>query len=295
MIPRFAIFIFTLLLACSLPIKAAPATQAAPASQDARPPIQSMTLPQLLAEFHDPASMSISMPQPQRWTDLLNALRHQSDALLPQLKTDLAKPDAQARLRALRVLAYLGNRARPALPELLATMADPDESTRSTTVSILGSLKDPRAFLSLTAALHDPSPKVRAAIATNAGPSFADGSFATLALALSDKDRTVRQTALQQLKLFGDKRAAPYIIPSLNDTEVIHYEKRDDITLAWRNCDAAVEALEQIINANYIVTRKGSQQDQDRSVEQWRNWWKANSEKFTQDLDAEPDLVRPTR
>jgi len=113
-----------------------------------------------------------------------------------------------------------------------------------------------------------------------------------VALALGDTDSRVRQTALRELTLFGDKRAVPSIAPSLDDVEVQHFETRDSITLAYRNCDAAVEALEKIVNDNYILHRKGPQEDQDRAVEHWRGWWKENGERLTRELDAEPELKR---
>ena len=136
---------------------------------------------------------------------------------------------------------------------------------------------------------------MRYATVSAARPSFADGAFALLALGATDKDTDVRIAALQQLKLFGDKRAVLHIAPFLDDVKVQQYEVRDNIKLAWRNCDTAVQALEKIINGKSIVTRKGSQEDQDRAVEQWRQWWKDNGEKFTKELDVEPELKRPNK
>ena len=45
------------------------------AKKDARPDVAAMTMDQLLEEFHHPQPEMMSCPAPQRWVDLINALR----------------------------------------------------------------------------------------------------------------------------------------------------------------------------------------------------------------------------
>lgn len=264
------------------------------ASDDPKPEIGTMTMAALLEEFHTPGEI-LSRPPPQRRIDVLNALRKLGDPLIAKLKADLADPSPSVKVAAIQVLANLGNAARSAVPELVNVLHDRDDNVRFWAVMALGPLKDPRTFKSLVLAGQDPSPRVRATVLEHAAPSFADAAFATAAVALSDKDASVRRKAIYQLKMIKDKRAVPLVVACLDDAEVHGYDVRDGVKTANRTCDEAVMALEHIVNGKFMMVSKENQEGNDRMVTKWREWWKANGEQFAKELYAEPDLVRPTR
>lgn len=269
-------------------------TVARAASDESKPAASTMTLEQLLAEFHDPGER-ISMPPSQRRIDILNALRHQGEPLLTRLKRDLGNDSPAIRVAAAQVLTNLGPAARPAVPELVKAMADQDDNVRRWAVIAVGPLQDPRAFPALVQASRDPSPRVRSALLVQGRPAMADAVFATAALAVTDKDIFVRAAAITQLKLLKDKRAVPLVAACLEDVEIQSHDVRDGIRTANRNCDEAVKALEYLVNDTFQLDSKDNQEGNDRKGEHWRNWWKTNQESILKELDTVPDLVRPSR
>lgn len=269
-------------------------TVARAASDESKPAVQTMTLDQLLAEFHDPGE-PLSRPPPQRRIDILNALRHQGEPLLTRLKRDLGNDSPAIRVAAAQVLTNLGPAARPAVPELVKAMADQDDNVRRWAVIAVGPLQDPRAFPALVQASRDPSPRVRSALLVQGRPAMADAVFATAALAVTDKDIFVRAAAITQLKLLKDKRAVPLVAACLEDVEIQSHDVRDGIRTANRNCDEAVKALDYLVNGTFEMVSKDDQAGNDRKVEHWRNWWKTNQSAILKELDTVPDLVRPTR
>ena len=264
------------------------------ASDEAKPAVAKMTMAELLDEFHSPGEI-LSRPPPQRRIDVINALRKLGAPLIARLKTDLGDASPKVKVAAAQVLANLGQAARFAVPELVNALQDRDDNVRFWAVMALGPLKDPRAFQSLVLASRDPSPRVRGAVLQNAAPSLADAAFAAAAVALGDKEESVRRTAIYQLKMMKDKRAVPLVVACLDDTDVHGYDVRDGIKTANRNCDEAVMALDHIVNGKFMMVSKENQEGNDRKVTEWREWWKANGDQFLKDLCADPDLVRPTR
>src|SRR4051812_20798365 len=97
------------LLATTLAIATAAVFLRAAEPPASEPDLKTMTLPQLLAEFHD--DKRYVTPEPQRRIDLYNPLRHAGQPLLDLLRKDLANPDPKTARNALYVLAYLGNAA----------------------------------------------------------------------------------------------------------------------------------------------------------------------------------------
>ncbi|MDB5305277.1 MAG: hypothetical protein JWM97_2826, partial [Phycisphaerales bacterium] len=51
-----------------------------------------------------------------------------------------------------------------------------------------------------------------------------------------------------------------------------------------RMCDEAVEALEYLVNGVYLVPGDKTQADYDDLVQRWRDWSKANVQKFDEAL-----------
>jgi HEAT repeat protein len=256
--------------------------------------VKSMTMEELLEEFHHPP-YRMPRPLPQRRIDVINALRKLGDPLLLKLKADLASPDPEVVKAAERVLGNLGNAARDAVPELVAALGHEDDEVRAWAVPALSHLKDPRAFYPLVEATRDPSSRVRAAVLRSASGCLADGCFATAAVALGDENKSVRKAAIDQLKMLKDKRAVPLLVPLLEDAEVHHYNVREGIKTANRNCDEVVLALEYIVNGRYIGVSRTTQEENDQKVQQWRQRWKENGDEFVRQLYAEPELRRSTR
>ena len=258
---------------------------------EALPDAGKMTMDQLLEEFHHPRGM-MGKPPPQRWYDIINALRRQGEPLVTRLRADLKNPDADVKIAAMRVLQNLGNVSRPAVPELVAAMSDPNERVRWSAVVAVGNLKDPRAFYALVGATRDPSPSVRRAALNDAGPSLADGRFATAVLALGDPDKFVRMSAILQMRALNDKRAVAFLAPLLDDAEVHSYSVREGVKTADRPCDQVAYALEYFVNGKYLLPGKETQEERDALVQKWKDWWKEHGAEFDAKLYAEPELKR---
>ena len=256
--------------------------------------VKTMTMEALLVEFYQrPAKLTAVTPQ--RRIDVINALRKIGNPLTEKLKKDLKNPDTKVKKKALLVLMSLGEGTRPVVPEILVTMNDSDEDVRYYAILALTHLEDPRAFYALIKATRDPSPKVRLAAFKFTRLCFSDALFALSVTALSDKDKSVRKAAIYRLKMLKDKRAVPFLIPLLEDTEIHHYEIREGIKTANRNCDEVVSALEHILKNRFVIYSKGTQEDNDQKVEGWKQWGKEHGAKFVQKLYAEPQMRRSTR
>ena len=59
------------------------------AAEKGQPDVNTMTLDELLNEFHHPPEGVLSAPPPQRRIDVINALRKIRDPLVTKLKDDL--------------------------------------------------------------------------------------------------------------------------------------------------------------------------------------------------------------
>ncbi len=255
-----------------------------------QPDLKTMSLPELLAEFHNNQTRTI--PEPQRRVDLYNTLRHAGAPLLDLLRKDLADPDPKTARNALYVIAYLGNTARPLVPQLLTLAESKDPDLRSNALSILCRLRDPRAFDLITRAAHDPSEAVRITIVPDGPPALADARFAIAVNALSDPDDSVRHAAIDQLTYLNDKRAVAYLAPLLDDAKVLHNNIINGIKTTHRNCDNAARALEYLVNGKYLVATDDTQEQLDARVQQWQTWRKEKLPAFDAALYAEPDLQR---
>jgi hypothetical protein len=256
--------------------------------------LAAMTVDQILAEFHDSQRTIVSKPAPERYYDLVNALRAAGEPLRQRLAAEF-EGNAQTRIRAISVTAVLGQQARALVPQLVKAAGDNDAFMRMLAIGVLGNLKDPRAFDTILAATRDPAPGVRSAAVRLAAPALADAKFAVTVNALADADRNVRAAAVEQLNLMKDKRSAPYLALLLDDREVLHHESRNGVTTDSHPCDAAARALEHVVGGHYLVRAAANQQEQDALVQKWKTWWKEKGEAYERDLYAEPPVVRPLK
>jgi HEAT repeat protein len=264
------------------------------ATGQSQPDVKTMTMEALLVEFYQrPAKLTTCTPQ--RRIDVINALRKIGKPLIEKLKKDLKNPDTKVKKKALRVLMSLGEVTISAVPEILVTMNDADEDVRYYAILALTHLEDHRAFYALVKATRAPSPKVRLAALKFTRLCFSDALFAISVTALSDKDKSVRKEAIYRLKMLKDKRAVPFLLPLLEDTEIHHYEIRKGIKTANRNCDEVVSALEHILKNRFVIYSKGTQEDNDQKVEGWKQWGKEHGAKLVQKLYAEPQIDRYRR
>jgi hypothetical protein len=256
----------------------------------AEPDVATMTLPQLLAEFHTRTEMTV--PEPQRRIDIYNALRHTGQPLTDLLRKDLASPDAPTARNALSVLAFLGNAGRPLIPELLTVAESDNPELRAPAISVLARLRDPRSFDLIARAVHDPSARVRAAVVSDGARALADARFAVAVMALKDPDTSIRAAAITELEFLNDKRAAIYLAPLLDDDQILHNEIRDGVKTAHRNRDSVAHALEYLVNGKYLTSYTDTQDQLDARVKEWQTWSKEKAPSFDAALYVEPDLKK---
>jgi HEAT repeat protein len=274
-------FLFALALAAS-----SPAAEPPPAAGD----VGTMTMRQLLAEFNGPAELS--RPVSQRRVDVINALRRLGPPLIDAMRAELGNGDPEARVRALRVLLSLGNKARPLLPGVVVAATDNSPGVRSVAVQVLCQLRDPRAFDVLMQAARDPDAGVRSSVIRNGRAALADAPFTFAVGALTDADVHVRVTAVQELRWLKDKRAVAHLSPLLSDQTVLHHDVRNGVKTTHRMCDEAVEALEYLVNGVYLLPGDKTQTDYDDLVERWHAWSKEKGQRFDEALYEEPELKK---
>lgn len=264
-----------------------------PAASTAEPQgdLKTMTVAQLLAEFHDNTG-KLTTPESQRRVDLVNALRRAGPPLIEALRVDLADADFNVERRALYVLSRLGNKARPLATEIMKAAESTDAGVRATSLSVLARLRDPRSFELIARAMHDPAARVRAAVLRDGSLALADAPFALAVLALSDSDATVRNQAIYQLCFSKDKRAVAYLAPHLEDENLLHYVVWQGVKTGHRNCDATVQALDYLVNGVYQTPDKKTQEEKDAQVKQWREWWKDKGAAFDAALYEEPEVKK---
>ncbi len=256
--------------------------------------VNKMSMEELLEEFFNQPKV-ITKPMSQRRVDVINALRKTGEPLMRKLKNDLKNPDPKVKVSAEQVLANIGETARGAVPELIEALDNEDITVRSWAVMVLGPLKDPRAFHALVKTTYDPSPNVRSTLLIYASPSLSDALFAITATALSDEDKIVRNNAIYQLKLLKDKRAAPLLMPLLDNKDVIYESVRRGKKTVNRTCDEVVLALEHIINGKFMIMPERTEKENDLEVQKWKQWWKENRERFTKELYPDSDIQRPNK
>lgn len=93
--------------------------------------------------------------------------------------------------------------------------------------------------------------------------------------------------------MLRDKRAVPLLMPLLDDTETNSYFVSNGVRTPDRNCDRVVSALEYIVHGRHTsVLPRGTEQQNDRKANDWRQWWKTNGDEFVCELYAEPELRR---
>ncbi len=155
-------------------------------------------------------------------TPLLDALR----LSIPNLRADLAHPDASVRLGAVEVLETLGPAASPAIPELIRGLGDRNVFVRWATARTLGKIgsSGPEfATRGLARLLFDPDLDVRLAAATalqHYGPA-ASPAVPDLVRSLGASDAEMRMATLRTLDAIGPnaKNSIPAIAGTLADPD----------------------------------------------------------------------------
>lgn len=109
---------------------------------------------------------------------------------------------------------------------------------------------------------------------------------------MTDTDIHVHVAAVQELRRLKDKRAVAHLTPLLDDQAVLHHDVRNGVRTTHRMCDEAVEALEYLVNGVYLLPGDKTQTDYDDLVQRWRDWSKANVQKFDEALYEEPELKK---
>ena len=158
----------------------------------------------------------------------------------------LHNDEALIRCAAACMLGDLGDQR--AVEPLLEILGDDDFETRSSVVKALGLLGDKRAVLPLLALFDRNKPAYRRVFVIEALDRLDDlQAVEPLIQRLLDIDEVeeVRQAAIEVLGHLGDKRAVPYLLPGLANTDgYFAYEMR------WR----AAVALGQIGDTGVIET-----------------------------------------
>ncbi|MDB5298797.1 MAG: hypothetical protein JWO87_460, partial [Phycisphaerales bacterium] len=144
----------------------------------------------------------------------------------------------------------------------------------------------------LMQATRDPDAGVRSTVIRNGRAALADAPFALAVGALTDTDIHVHVAAVQELRRLKDKRAVAHLTPLLDDQAVLHHDVRNGVRTTHRMCDEAVEALEYLVNGVYLLPGDKTQADYDDLVQRWRDWSKANVQKFDEALYEEPELKK---
>ncbi|MGQ9854271.1 MAG: HEAT repeat domain-containing protein [Candidatus Oleimicrobiaceae bacterium] len=127
-------------------------------------------------------------------------------ALLGQ--TALTDPDPYIRTEALRVIRWSGISCPSAVDAALSALSDPDWQVCTQAARLLGNIREERAIPALVGALRHANWTVRQS-AEDALRNFGDKAVAALIEALAGDDWVVRLRAARALGEIGDPRAVP--------------------------------------------------------------------------------------
>jgi HEAT repeat protein len=134
--------------------------------------------------------------------------------LLPALEAALRDDDdAGSRNAAMEIYVRLGATSSPAL---LALLSDGDEEVRLFAAVMLGSMKEPAAVGVFVQVLSDPNVNVHHAAATSLKQIGAQKTIPHLVETLH-AEPWLQYSALNTLAEIGDPRAAPALLPLLED------------------------------------------------------------------------------
>lgn len=181
-----------------------------------------------------------------------------------QSEARLRSPDPAVRRQA--AIALLSMDYAPALGTILENMRNAqDPAVRISTIQAAAFCEEHRAFQTVLAAIGDPSPRVQreAAIALT---RFTQPEEVDAMMALIDRPTTTSRQRQLLLSAFGEAlaiRAVPVLLAALRDGDEA----------------ARIAALEAL--------RKISRRPLLRELDQWEQWWAANSHRTREDVLAE--------
>jgi HEAT repeat protein len=139
-------------------------------------------------------------------------------AAVPDLVKFLGSFSEQLRTETAEALRAVGP---PAVPALLVAVKSPDAYTRSSAVTALGGIRDPRAQSAALAAMKDPDANVRVAAATSLRTAPSTSAISPMIAAFSDHDGRVSDAAAETVSVIADvapggESAIPRLIAALD-------------------------------------------------------------------------------
>lgn len=161
-----------------------------------------------------------------------------------------------------------------------ANSANP--SLRYAAIESLQGDKNPQTADVLENAFHDSSASVRDAALFNLMGVDRQRGLRLCEAALRDDDTQIRRDAVDELFLYGDKRAVPGLIGVLGDPVPAVSQ-------------TAMAALHKLTGLPFIALTNDSPAKQQAVASEWRNWWKSARGSWPDDAQVGVDAVHPTR
>lgn len=184
----------------------------------------------------------------EAWTMLSTSLDPRAHAVL---MAGLAHKDARIRGHCAYMLGYRKDPGAAAV--LLPLLRDPDRIVRLDAVKALGELGDSGARAVVAGLLSDPNAGMRSA-SLRAFSNLEGDAIDALLQALADPSSTVRSTAIWQLGVLKEPRAATPLTAIARGTDV---RERDlAIAVLGKNGPAAVESLLGLLPNVEVAVRK---------------------------------------
>lgn len=167
------------------------------------------------------------------------------------LNRHLTNPDAQYRVRALRIITTLGLSTSFA-EQIYPLSYDPHPEVRSTAVAALGQLPNPTSRRIVQRALIDPDQRVQA----NAVEAAEEGGHVAADLLLpklASNDNRVRANAVKALLRLGVREAAETLLRMLQDPD-----RRQRVSALW-----LIEKMGLFTLASRVIAMAAADQDAD--------------------------------
>ena len=173
----------------------------------------------------------------------------------PALIELLSSPEKSIRAATARSMGDIGYKGGvPALLKL-AQDAKEDEDVRLFAAASASKMENADAQKVLGELLKSSHPEIRSRAVFWLGKSGAIKEIALIEAALSDKDQSVREDAVEALRLLKKEPAWPGLIKAVEDED---YKIRN----------AAMDALKELTGENI-----------DKNPQAWKDWWKKRTEK----------------
>jgi HEAT repeat protein len=169
-----------------------------------------------------------------------------------ELLTSSEKSVRVATARSMGDIEYKGG-----VPALMKLAQDPkeEEEVRLFSAASAGKMGNADALKVLGELLKSPHPEIRSRAVFWLGKCGAVKEVASIEGVLSDKDQSVREDAVEALRLLKKEAAWPGLLKAVEDED---YKVRN----------AAMDALKELTGENI-----------DKNPQAWQDWWKKRTEK----------------